>query len=145
MTNILDELLEYISSQNRSVFLRKDFEHMGEYKQVGHAIKTLVKQQKIARIGHGIYAKMEKSIFSNKNVLCKSLPELAREALQQLGIGTFPSSAEKDYNSGQSTQVPTGLTIGIKSRTRRKIGYGEYCIFYEKHPRKISKKIQSII
>jgi hypothetical protein len=43
----------------------------------------------------------------------------------------YPSTADKDYNSGKSTQVPTGLSIGVKSRVRRTIGYGGYHIHYD--------------
>lgn len=125
-------LLEYISSQKRDIFLRKDFEVFGTYSQIGRILRILLAEEKIARISQGIYVRMEKSIFSGKNVLCKSLPELAREALQLLGIETFPSSAERDYNSGKSTQVPTGRVIGIKSKTKRRIGYNGYYIHYEK-------------
>jgi hypothetical protein len=54
----------------------------------------------------------------------------AREALSRLGKKTEESSFSKAYSSGRSTQVPTGRTIAVKGRVRRRIGYdGKYVSF----------------
>lgn len=127
-----DRIMLRISLKMDSIFLRDDFEDLGGYDQVGRALRMLVKQEKIAKIGYGLYTKMERSIFSGKDVLCKSLPELGREALKKLKVETVVSQAEKDYNSGKSTQVPTGRLIGVKGRISRKIGYKGTYVYYEK-------------
>lgn len=57
------------------------------------------------------------------------MPELAKEAMRKLGIKTAPSTAEKAYNAGRTTQVPTGRVIGVKGRVAHKLGYnGKYML-----------------
>lgn len=126
-----ERIILRISLKKDNIFIRKDFEDLGGYDQVGRALRTLVKKEKIAKIGYGLYTKIETSFFSGKKVLCKSLPELGREALKKLNIETAISQAEKDYNSGKSTQIPTGRLIRVKGRINRKIGYGGDDIYYE--------------
>jgi hypothetical protein len=60
------------------------------------------------------------------------LPELAKELLNKLGVKIVPSSAERTYNAGTSTQVPTGRVIGVKGRIVRRIGYNGRYISFEK-------------
>ena len=55
-------------------------------------------------------------------------PELT-EALARLGKTVVSSSFDTAYNSGRSTQVPTGRTLAVRDRVRRRIGYdGNYVV-----------------
>lgn len=114
------------------VFLRKDFADLGDYDQVGRELRNLVREDKIIKIGYGLYAKAEISPFNGEIIPQKNLPALAKEALQRLGIETTASTYEKNYNMGKSTQVPTGRLIAVKSRVVRKIGYGGSFVSYER-------------
>ena len=81
-------------------------------------------------LGYGTYARAKKSTISGALVPEKPLPELAKEAMRKLGVKTAPSNAEKAYNAGRTTQVPTGRVIGVKGRVARKFGYnGKYISF----------------
>ncbi|OYW21952.1 MAG: hypothetical protein B7Z43_08840 [Sphingomonas sp. 12-62-6] len=54
---------------------------------------------------------------------------LASEAIRRLGKSVEPSSFDTAYNSGRSTQVPTGRTLTVNARIRRRIGYdGNYVV-----------------
>jgi hypothetical protein len=121
-----------ISRKKCAVLLRQDFEDLGDYDQVGRALRKLATKGKIMKIGYGLYAKTKVSRFSGRLTLKKNLPEIATEALQRLGIETVPSTLEREYNAGRTTQVPTGRLIGIKSRVRRKIGYNGTYVSYER-------------
>ena len=88
------------------------------------------------KIGYGLYAKTSVSPFTGKIIPLKNLPELAREALTRLGVKPVPSTYEREYNAGCSTQVPTGRLIGVTQRINRKIGYNGTYISYEHLPRK---------
>ena len=114
------------------VFVRDDFKDIGSYDQVGRALRRLVKKGILIRLGYGTYARSKKSGVSGAVVPEKPLPELAKELLKKLGIQVVPSSAERAYNSGKSTQVPTGLVIGVKGRIARRIGYNGKYISFEK-------------
>ena len=84
------------------------------------------------KFGRGLYAKARRSSFSNKLVPVKPLPELAREALtQKLGVEVVLSQEQTSYNSGQSTQVPTGRLIAVKGRVSRKMSYDGKSIKYQ--------------
>lgn len=119
-----------ISKSKREVFLRKDFEDLGGYNQVGRCLKKLVEKKKLIRIGYGLYAKATTGPLTKAVIPRRGIDTITREALKRLGVTTAPSSCEKRYNNGQTTQVPTGRVVGVKERISRKIGYnGNYVTF----------------
>lgn len=63
--------------------------------------------------------------------------------MKRLKVEIAASQAEKDYNSGKSTQVPTGLLIGVRGRISRKIGYGGDKIYYEYIPSEQNAQLNS--
>jgi len=123
-----------ISRKKCAVFMRDDFKDLGDYDQVGRALRKLAAKGTIMKIGYGLYSKTKVSRFSGRITLARNLPEIATEALRRLGIETCPSTLESDYNAGRSTQVPTGRLIGIKNRIRRRIGYNGTYVSYERIP-----------
>ena len=113
-----------------AVFLRSDFNDLGGYDQVGRVLRDLVAKDLLMKIGYGLYAKTRQSTLTGQIIPNKPLPQLAKEALKRLGVKTAPSSMERDYNAGRSTQIPTGRMIAIKGRVIRRIGYnGAYVNF----------------
>lgn len=125
-----DRILEKITLADNEVFTRKDFKDIGDYNSVGRCLRNLVKKGTMIKIGHGLYAKAAISPLSKRIVPRKGLPQLGIEVLKKFGIDTFPSSYQRAYNEGRSTQVPTGRVIGVKVRTKRRIGYaGKYIAF----------------
>ena len=108
----------------------RDFIERYDYDQVLRALRILVKEKILIKIGQGIYAKTK--VFSNGTVtLCSDLSELAEEALKKLGVKTSKSKYWNDYNTGRTTQVPTGRVIAVNKRVRRKISYNGYEIEFE--------------
>ena len=114
------------------VFVRDDFKNIGGYDQVGRILSRLIKKELLVSLGYGTYARTKKSSVTGAIVPEKPLPELARDLLDKLGVKVAPSSAEKAYNSGKSTQVPTGRVIGVNGRIVRKISYNGRYISFEK-------------
>ena len=127
---VKQRIVEQIDSTPQEVFLRQDFDCLGRYDQVGRTLQSLTKENKLIRIGQGLYAKAQASPLSGKPIPRRGIKELATEALQRLDVETVPSSYERDYNEGKTTQVPTGRVIGVKRKIQRRIGYnGKYVIF----------------
>jgi hypothetical protein len=127
---VKDIITRRIDSSVRDVFMRKDFEDVASYTQVGRSLKELVEKGKIVKIGHGIYAKAAFSPLSKRIVPRRGLRELATEALKNLEIEVVASSYDQAYTQGRTTQVPTGRVVGVKERVSRKIGYdGKYVAF----------------
>ncbi len=133
-----NKILERIFRKKGTVFVRADFKDLAGYDQVGRALRNLVRKEKIAKIGYGLYAKTKLSSISGKQILMMSLPGLGREAVKRLGIKVVPSKMEEEYNSGKSTQVPTGRVIGVEGRISRKIGYQGVYVSFEYRTRQSS-------
>ena len=114
------------------MFLRGDFSDMGGYDQVGRALRGLVREGQLMKVGYGIYANTRLSVLDGKPTLTKGIRELAAEALGRLGIETVPTRMERAYNDGRITQVPTGRVIGVRGRVRRQICYNGVPLSYER-------------
>jgi hypothetical protein len=126
---IAEAVAAKIRRSKRNVFLRKDFEKLGSYDAVGRALRRAEASGIVVQIGYGLYAKAERSTFTGRPAPVIGIRRLASEALARLGKRTAASSFDDAYNRGRSTQVPTGRTIQVKDRVRRRIGYdGKYVI-----------------
>jgi hypothetical protein len=119
-------------SNKRNVFLRRDFAELGSYDAVGRALRRLTDKGRLVQIGYGLYAKAERSPFSGKPTPVVGIGRLASEALSRLGKKVEESSFSKAYSSGRSTQVPTGRSVAVKGRIRRRIGYDGKYVVYER-------------
>ncbi|MGE6695109.1 MULTISPECIES: DUF6088 family protein [Sphingomonadaceae] len=130
VTNTIADAIERkVRRSKRNVFLRSDFASLGSYDAVGRALRQKAKDGKLVQIGYGLYAKAEMSPFTGKATPVIGIKRLATEALGRLGKKVAISNFEEAYNRGRSTQVPTGRTIVVEDRVRRRIGYdGNYVI-----------------
>ena len=123
-----------IKKSKAVAFVLTDFLDLSDRDQVGRVLRKLVAENTLLKIGMGIFAKCRRSSFTNKIILEKDLGSVAREALNKLKIKTLPSSAELNYNDNISTQIPTGLMIGVTKRVSRTISYNGKSIKYELIP-----------
>lgn len=129
-SNTIGEAIERkVRRSKRNVFLRSDFAALGSYDAVGRALRQKTKDGTLVQIGYGLYAKAALSPFTGKPAPIIGIKRLATEALGRLGKKVSASSFEEAYNLGRSTQVPTGRTIAVEDRVRRRIGYdGNYVL-----------------
>lgn len=116
-----------------SVVLREDFNDLGSYRQISRAINKLIQDKKLVKIGTGIYAKSYLSKYSDTPLIKNGVDSTLRAALKRLGIAFEPGSAEKEYNEGKTTQVPVRNIVRLKSRCRRRIGYKNSELVFEKN------------
>lgn len=123
LTTLKSKIKYRLSRSKDTVFTPKDFLDLSGRDQVGRVLRDLMSEGVVIRFGYGLYAKADKSPYSGKVVPKKPLPALAEEALNKLGVKVVTSTAKELYNSGKSTQVPTGRVIGVKGRVSRKMGY----------------------
>lgn len=126
-----ERVTKRIKHMKRTVLMREDFDDLGSYDSVGRVLRHLVEKGEVIKIGYGLYAKAVRSQITGAVIPLLSLPALAKEALSRLHVQTVPSQIERDYNSGRSTQVPTGRLIGVTSRVNRRIGYNGYYVSFE--------------
>jgi uncharacterized protein DUF6088 len=109
-----------------AVFLTREFAHLGGEDQVLRALRTLVREGRLVRLGYGVYGRAVKSSLSGKPMLYSPSGFIgaAREALDKLGVEWEPTEAERAYNEGRSTQVPVNPVVRVKGRFRRHLRYG---------------------
>jgi hypothetical protein len=124
-------LLKRIAHKRGDVFLRVDFADLGGYDQVGRTLRELVTKGRLVKVGQGLYPRAEPSLITGDPVPAGGLATLS-EALRRVGVETLPSRLERAYNAGETTQVPTGRVVGVSRRVRRKIGYGNVALSFER-------------
>lgn len=121
-----------ISNMSEKIVLRSDLDDLAPYRQISRALNILVKEQFLAKIGKGVYAKMRQSVIANGKVLDGAFTTIAREALDKLQVKWQPEAAEQEYNLGKSTQVPANGRVCLKSRFNRRIAWGGMELQYER-------------
>ncbi len=126
-----DRVEKRIARKRGDVFLRADFDDLGGYDQVGRALRQLVRKGRLMKIGQGLYARVEKSPFTDKPVPPKGLGTL-REALRRLGVEPLPTRLQQANDAGLTTQVPTGRVVAVRGRVRRQIGYDGVYLKFER-------------
>lgn len=120
-----------IDRKRGDVFLRADFTDLGGYDQVGRALRQLVRAGTLLKVGFGLYTRAVPARIGARPIPPKGLTTL-REALERVGIRTYPSRALEDYNAGRTSQVPTGRVVAVRRRVRRKIGYNGITLSFER-------------
>jgi len=123
-----------INSLPYNVILRADLADLGGKRQVTYAIKQLIKNKKITRLGYGLYAKLQVFKLTGETYLKEpgGFAGTIREALDRLDIPWQQSEAEEAYNSGRSMQVPVRSILRLKVRLKRKIRYSDNEFRYQK-------------
>ncbi len=122
-----------ISRSCDNVFLVKDFLDLSDRDQIGRALRELIKQYGLVKIGQGLYAKARISSLTGRCMPILPLPELAREVVKNKCNGTVVyTKAEQAYDNHQSMQIPVGRVISVKGRIQRKISFNGVDIHFEK-------------
>ena len=129
----LEKKIQYrIKRQKGSVFILNDFLDLSDKNQIMRVLKNLIEKDLVVKIGQGLYVRARISTVTNNPIPEKDIRSLAVEALKKLKVRVLPSKYDIMYNTGQSTQVPTGRVINVKGRVSRKIGFNESYIKYAK-------------
>jgi hypothetical protein len=116
-----------ISRSKREVFLRSDFEKLAGYDQVGRALRQLIAEGVLIKIGYGLYAKARLNRITGKPMLSAQggFIEVAEEALSRLGVKWEPSKSIQAYQAG-SAQIPANAEVIIFDRFNRRIGTEQF-------------------
>ena len=117
-----------------AVFLPREFASLSGEDQVLRALRALVRDGRLVRLGYGVYGRAVTSRLSGEPMLYSSNGFLgaAREALTKLGVPWEPTEAERAYNEGRSTQVPVNPVVRVKGRFSRRLRDGNLELVLEK-------------
>jgi hypothetical protein len=120
-----EKLEKRIAERRDDVFLPREFRDLGGEDQVLRALRTLVGEGQLLRLGYGVYGRAEKSRLSGKPILAATggFIGAARQALDKLGVAWEPTDFERAYNEGRSTQVPVNPAVRVKGRFVRRLKY----------------------
>ncbi len=120
-----DKLEARIAKRRADVFLPREFRDLGGEDQVLRALRGMVRDGKLVRLGYGVYGRAETSRLSGEPILAArgGFIGAARQALDKLGVAWEPTEFERAYNEGRSTQVPVNPALRVKGRFARRLSY----------------------
>ena len=124
-------VLEYINNLLGNVLLRSELNDLGEPRQLSRALKALLEDGSLVKLGYGVCAKAVKSPYTGRTIIQAGFTDACAEALTKLGVDWEVGQAIRDYNEGKTTQVPVKFTVKLKSRMRRKFSYGKQKLKFE--------------
>jgi hypothetical protein len=126
--NTLRERIEKRIAKKRrdDVFLPREFRDLGGEDQVLRVLRSMVRDQRLVRLGYGVYGRAVISRLTGKPLLYSPNGFLgaARQALTKLGVSWEPTEAERAYNEGRSTQIPVNPFVRVKGRFSRRLTDG---------------------
>ena len=114
-----------IARRQDDVFLTREFRDLGGEDQVLRALRGLVRDGRLVRLGYGVYGRTETSRLSGEPMLAArgGFIDAARQALDKLGVRWEQTGFQKAYNEGRSTQVPVNPAVRVKGRFSRRLSY----------------------
>lgn len=120
--------------RGEDVFLTREFADLGGEDQVLRALRVLVREMRLVRLGYGVYGRAIVSRLSGKALLYSQNGFLgaAKQALTKLGVEWEPTEAEQAYNERRSTQVPVNPVVRVKGRFSRRLRDGNLELMLEK-------------
>lgn len=125
---LLDKMQTRIRRTRTDVFFPRDFADLGGEDQVLRGLRRLVRDNRLMRLGYGVYGRAAVSTLTGQPMLYAQDGFLgaARQALTKLGVAWEPTEAERAYNEGRSTQIPVNPAVRLKEgRFSRRLGYGD--------------------
>lgn len=116
------------------VFLTREFADLGGEDQVLRALRGLVRDKHLVRLGYGVYGRAAVLRLSGEPMLYSphGFIGAARQALDKLGVSWEPTEAERAYNERRSTQVPVNPVVRVKGRFSRRLHYGNSELMIER-------------
>lgn len=120
-----ERLRERIARRRDDVFITREFRDLGGEDQVLRALRGLVRDGQLVRLGYGVYGRAEKSSLSGEPILAArgGFIGAARQALDKLGVKWEPTEFQRAYNEGRSTQVPVNPAVRVRGRFARQLRY----------------------
>ena len=126
-----DKIQYRIRKSKENTFLVGDFIDLSGMDQVLRALRTLIKENELIRVGKGVYTKARKSVISNEFVPVDNLRDIAMDVLNKQGVKVVQTPEEIAYNTKQTEQVPNSFIIGVNKRVSRNISFKNARIKYE--------------
>ncbi|PMH44481.1 S-adenosylhomocysteine hydrolase [Vibrio sp. 10N.286.49.B3] len=107
----VDRIYQKIKRSRRYVFERKDFDGFASYDQIGRALRQLVKQGELIKLGYGLYTKARINSLTGRPMPTNpgGSDALIREVLKMKGVDFEMDNLSLQSLSGESTQIPSSV------------------------------------
>jgi len=114
-----------IRLSKKEVFLRSDFSSLSDYDQVGRALKQLVAEGNLVKIGQGLYTAARTNLVSGEPTIAVrgGFKRAVMVALERLNVRYSVSNTVDQYNTRQSTQIPANLVLTVERGFSRCIAF----------------------
>lgn len=125
---ITDNIEVRLKLSTHYVFLRSDFNDLGDYSKVTRALQQICKKNILLRIGHGVYTKIRLNRINNNLMFASpgGSDAVLLEVLNRLNIPYEFTGLTADYFAGKTTQIPALVEVKINKRFSRKIKVGQH-------------------
>ncbi len=123
----VDRVYQKIKRSRRYVFERKDFDGFASYDQIGRALRQLVKQGELIKLGYGLYTKARMNSLTGRPMPTNpgGSDALMREILKMKGVDFEMDSLSLQSLSGESTQIPFSVQYSWNPKQfNRKLAVG---------------------
>jgi GNAT superfamily N-acetyltransferase len=123
-TSLRERIAAKIDRSDDAVFLTREFRRLGCERHVLRALRQLVEEGRLIRLGYGVYGRAEISRLTGKPMLAATggFIDAAHQTLDKLGVPWEQTEFQRAYNEGRSTQVPVNAAVRVvKSRITRKL------------------------
>lgn len=128
-----DRVLRSMARRHSVVILRSELAALGSPAQLSRVLSYLVKTKRLVRIGLGVYAKTRLNKFTGEPAPAGTFEEIAAEAFRKLEIDVTPGKLAREYNEGNTTQLPMLAIVDTgHRRITRRISLGSRSITYER-------------
>jgi hypothetical protein len=139
-----DRVTRSLARRHSVVILRSELAALGSPAQLSRVLSYLVKTKRLVRISVGIYAKTRLNKFTGEPAPAATFEEIAAEAFRKLEIDVTPGKLAREYNEGNTTQVPMLATVDTgRRRISRRISLGSRTVTYERSSKRMSKEPQA--
>ncbi|WP_273772450.1 conjugal transfer protein [Brucella intermedia] len=115
-----------VRTKKTDVFLPRDFSDLSGEDQVLRALRSLVRDGSLLRLGYGVYARAQRSRITGRPMVSSAngFHGAALQALNKLGVPWEQSESANAYDEGRSTQIPVNPTVKVKARFNRRLSDG---------------------
>jgi len=116
-----------IADSREYVFLTREFTDLSGRRQVLRALRKIVAEGRLVRLGCGVYGLAFTSGLSDRPILFHphGFIGAARTALTKLGVQWEPTEREIAYQQGHTTEVPAVPAVRIRRRFSRRLRFGQ--------------------
>ena len=116
------------------MFLTREFTDLSGRRQVLRALRKIVAEGRLVRLGCGVYGLAFTSGLSDRPMLFHphGFIGAARTALTKLGVAWEPTEREIAFREGRSTEVPAVAAVRIRRRFSRRLSFGRTALLVER-------------